>query len=75
MSIQFLDPLCNGNPVVACNVFDDCAEPIPGERPDPRLVFLARAAARFELVEAGELSLTEAFNGLMSSLVVDTVRL
>jgi hypothetical protein len=37
-------------------------------RVDPRLVFLLRAAARFELVEAGELNLDEAFDGLMSSL-------
>jgi hypothetical protein len=35
---------------------------------DPRLVFLLRAAARFELVEAGELCLDEAFDGLMSAL-------
>jgi hypothetical protein len=35
---------------------------------DPRLVFLLRAAARFELFEAGELCLDEAFNGLMSAL-------
>jgi hypothetical protein len=35
---------------------------------DPRLVFLLRAAARFELVEAGELRLDEAFGGLTSPL-------
>jgi len=35
---------------------------------DPRLVFLLRAAARFELLEAGELRLDEAFDGLMSAL-------
>ena len=35
---------------------------------DPRLVFLLRAAARFELLEAGELYLDEAFDGLMSAL-------
>lgn len=31
---------------------------------DPRLAFLARAAARFELVEACAMSLDEAYNGL-----------
>ena len=35
---------------------------------DPRLVFLLRAAARFELVEAGELCLDEAFDDLMAAL-------
>jgi hypothetical protein len=47
-----------------------CAKPISDHaRPvDPRLAFLLRAAARFALVEAGELDLEEAFNGLMSAL-------
>ena len=31
---------------------------------DPRLVFLARASARLILVEASEMDLAEAFNGL-----------
>jgi hypothetical protein len=35
---------------------------------DPRLAFLARAAARFELVEAGEMDIAEAFDGLVASL-------
>jgi hypothetical protein len=35
---------------------------------DPRLVFLLRAAARFDLVEAGELSLDQAFGGLLPAL-------
>jgi hypothetical protein len=37
-------------------------------RVDPRLAFLARAAARFQLVEAGELDLETAFNGLVAGL-------
>jgi hypothetical protein len=37
-------------------------------RVDPRLVFLLRAAARFELVEAGQLCLDEAFDGLIFAL-------
>ena len=32
---------------------------------DPRLVYLARAGARLELIEAGELDLDEAFDGLV----------
>jgi hypothetical protein len=32
---------------------------------DPRLVFLARAAARLTLVEVGEMTLSEAFDGLV----------
>jgi hypothetical protein len=32
---------------------------------DPRVVFLARAAARLTLVEAREITLSEAFDGLM----------
>ena len=35
---------------------------------EPRLVFLARAAARFELVEAGVMELGEAFDGLLVCL-------
>ena len=35
---------------------------------DPRLVFLARAAARHFLVEQGEMDLGEAFDGLVQSL-------
>jgi hypothetical protein len=38
------------------------------QRIDPRLAFLARAAARFQLVEAGELDLVTAFNGLVAGL-------
>jgi hypothetical protein len=38
------------------------------QRIDPRLAFLARAAARFQLVEAGELDLETAFNGLVAGL-------
>lgn len=37
-------------------------------RVDARLVFLIRAAVRFDLVEAGEFSLDEAFDGLMPAL-------
>ena len=36
--------------------------------PDPRLVFLERASARLFLVEAGEMTLDEAFEGLVTSL-------
>jgi hypothetical protein len=32
---------------------------------DPRLIFLARASARLILVEASEMDLAEAFNGLI----------
>jgi hypothetical protein len=32
---------------------------------DPRLIFLARAEARLVLVEAGEMDLDEAFDGLI----------
>jgi hypothetical protein len=35
---------------------------------DDKLTFLARAAARFELVEAGEMTIDEAFDGLIVSL-------
>jgi hypothetical protein len=45
-----------------------CAKLSGDSTADPRLVFLLRAAARFELVEAGELCLDEAFDGLMSAL-------
>jgi hypothetical protein len=38
------------------------------QRVDPRLVFLARAAARFELVKAGAMDIDEAFDGLVVSL-------
>ena len=34
-------------------------------RVDPRLAFLARAAARLALVEAGEMELEEAYDGLI----------
>ena len=37
---------------------------------DPRLAFLARAHARFILVEAGEMSLDEALDGLLDVLIV-----
>jgi hypothetical protein len=35
--------------------------------PDPRLTFLARASARLILVEAGELDIAEAFDGLIEA--------
>jgi hypothetical protein len=35
---------------------------------DPRLAFLARAHARFILVEAGEMSLDEALDGLVEPI-------
>jgi hypothetical protein len=34
-------------------------------KPDPRLVFLERASARLTLVEAGEMEIEDAFNGLV----------
>jgi len=34
---------------------------------DPRLIFLLGASIRFDMVEAGELSLDEAFADLMSA--------
>ncbi len=37
-------------------------------RPDPRLTFLARASARFELVELDAMDLTEAFGGLVEDV-------
>ena len=37
-------------------------------RVDPRLAFLARAAARLALVEAGEMDLDEAYKGLIKSV-------
>jgi hypothetical protein len=36
---------------------------------DPRLVFLARAGARELLVDAGELTIDEAFDGLVPAFV------
>ena len=42
--------------------------PIAVGKVDFRLAFLARAAARFELVEAGEMDIAEAFDGLVASL-------
>lgn len=44
------------------------------QRIDPRLVFLARAAARFELVEAGEMDLDTAFGDLVADLECDCTR-
>ena len=35
---------------------------------DPRLAFLLRAAARYELVDAGYMSLGQAINGLLPSI-------
>jgi hypothetical protein len=35
---------------------------------DPRLIFLLRAAARYELVDACMMDLTEAFDGLFDGL-------
>jgi hypothetical protein len=37
-------------------------------RVDPRLALLARAAARFELVQSGAMDLGEAFDGLVAGL-------
>lgn len=36
--------------------------------PDPREVFLARAAARDRLVQSGDMTLSEAFDGLVSAM-------
>ena len=35
---------------------------------DPRLIFLARAWARFILVETGEMDIEEAYDGLIESV-------
>jgi hypothetical protein len=35
---------------------------------DPKLAWLARAAARFELVQAGAMDIAEAFRGLFAGL-------
>lgn len=35
---------------------------------DARLVFLIRAAVRFDLFEAGDMTIDEAFDGLMPAL-------
>jgi hypothetical protein len=41
---------------------------------DRRLAFLARAAARFELVQAGEMDIGEAYDGLIVDLRCDCDR-
>ena len=41
---------------------------------DRRLAFLARAAARFELVRAGSMDLTEAYDGLVVGMLCDCDR-
>jgi hypothetical protein len=38
------------------------------QRVDPRLAFLARAAARFQLVQAGTMDIDEAYDGLIVDL-------
>jgi hypothetical protein len=62
-AVTFSPTLDGTSPQVICASGGDGACRI-----DPRLVFLLRAAARFELVEAGQLCLDEAFDGLMSAL-------
>jgi hypothetical protein len=42
--------------------------PMVGLDVDPKLAFLARAATRFELVEAGEMDIDQAFDGLVVCL-------
>src|SRR5262249_41015427 len=42
--------------------------PMIGVDVDPKLAFLARAAARFELVQSGAMDLGEAFDGLVVCL-------
>jgi hypothetical protein len=44
------------------------------QRIDPRLAFLARAAARFELFEGGEIGLAEAVDGLFPAFAAITDR-
>jgi hypothetical protein len=44
------------------------------ESVDPRLAFLARAAARFELVQCGEMSIDEAYGDLVLDLPCPCVR-
>jgi hypothetical protein len=40
------------------------SESKPQEELDPREAFLLRAATRYDLVEAGEITIEEAFDGL-----------
>jgi len=50
------------------NVVTPIVSPVTVDAVDPRLAFLARAAVRFDLVEAGEMELTEAYDGLVCDL-------
>jgi hypothetical protein len=59
-------PLFNGNAAVALSPPIASPDGVTMQtQVDPRLAFLIRAAVRFDLVEAGELSLDEAFDGLV----------
>jgi hypothetical protein len=42
--------------------------PVHPDKTTRRLIFLARAAARFDLVQCGEMEINEAFEGLVVSL-------
>jgi hypothetical protein len=42
--------------------------PLIDQHIDARLAFLARAAARFELVDAGLMEIVEAYDGLVAGL-------
>jgi hypothetical protein len=54
------------NAPASSTAISDVAEVDPSI--DPRLAFLARAHARFILVEAGEMSLDEALDGLIEPI-------
>jgi hypothetical protein len=49
------------------NAFTPITPSVAVVKVDPRLAFLARAAARFELVKAGEMQLDDAFDGLIEA--------
>jgi hypothetical protein len=42
--------------------------PVHPDKTTRRLIFLARAAARFDLIQCGEMEINEAFEGLIVSL-------
>jgi hypothetical protein len=46
--------------------------PLDYDELDPRFVFLARAKVRLFLVEQGELTLTEAYDGLVETIHCET---
>jgi len=53
-------------------VIIDASIPLDYDKLDPRFVFLARAKVRLFLVEQGELTLTEAYDGLVETIHCET---